>query len=155
MRVARWPPTDSRRGEQLEYRIVERNLDVVSRDGRASRSVMVSERDPISVRISIAPRFFSAPLTSRPAPLVPFCVGNDVGDCACRARDGLPRTDEALKDVVKLERESFLVHYSLPLSVPYTVLSDNALGSRRVGRRRRRATAASTFCCRRSRASCA
>jgi hypothetical protein len=35
--------------EQLEYRIVERNIDVVSRDGRASRSVMLSERDPISV----------------------------------------------------------------------------------------------------------
>jgi hypothetical protein len=39
----------------------------------------------------------------------------------------LPRTEDALRDVVKLEPESFLVHYSLPLSAPYTLLSDKAL----------------------------
>jgi hypothetical protein len=39
----------------------------------------------------------------------------------------LPRTEEALRDVVKLEPESFLVHYSLPLSAPYTLLSDKTL----------------------------
>jgi hypothetical protein len=39
----------------------------------------------------------------------------------------LPRSEEALKDVVKLEPDSFLVHYSLPLSAPYTMLSDKQL----------------------------
>lgn len=88
--------------EQLEYRILERNVDIVSRDGRATRSVTVSERDRV------------ADMTLAVFRVVPELVVH---------------SDDTQSDVVILESDQFLAHYSLPLSASYTLLSDKPLAA--------------------------
>jgi hypothetical protein len=86
--------------EQLEYRILERAIDVVSCDGRASRSVMVSERERVGDMVLTIFR------------VVPELVVH---------------AGETQTEVVKLEPDVYLAHYSLPLAASFTLLSSKPL----------------------------